>query len=155
MLTHSKLVFIGVLALLVAACGGGGSSSGSGGGPAPTKFAGQYQGTTLVSVSDGFDTVSQRIGTTMEIRENSRVFVTMDVDTSGVVCPAETPSYIVGNKIHIRNSAECSSPQGVCKISLKGSITVDHTSAIGVITGNVSCPQGKADIRYDIGLRKR
>lgn len=146
---RSITIILAILAL--AACGGGSSSGGgSQGGPAPTAFAGTYQGQFTVTAPG----VSDTRGVVITVAANGRV----DIETEGAAdCVGEasgTP-FLVGNRLVISNSGSCFLPGiGTCEVLVQGELQFSVTTAIGDGTGRLTCPGDAVNVNWGIGATK-
>lgn len=147
------VVLLSILGLT--ACGGGSSSSGATqGGPAPTAFAGTYNGQFSVN-AQGF-TESTRV--IIAVSDMGRVALDFP-DTQPAACvtePSPTTPFLAGDRIGIVVRGSCFSPElgGTCEVELEGEIVFSRTDAVGNGPFRLRCPNGNFDITWGIGATK-
>ena len=152
-----KKLYVFLSVLVLSACGGGSSSSGGGvanGTPGPTKYAGTYRGSMVVSVFFEGQTEAQTQGIMMKIANDGQVTIDSG-PANGVVCVTPPPTYINGSVIPVNGSGRCFTPGlGVCDINFKGSIQMSGISGIGKAEGKMKCGFGTVKFGYDIGVTR-
>lgn len=145
-----NLIIVSVL-LVLTACGGGSSSSGaSQGGPAPTAFAGTYQG-QFTARAQG---VSVTENVVITVTPNGRVILDTESEAACVGEPDGTP-FLVGDRVRFSGSGSCFiAGVGTCNVVVEGEIRFSATNAIGQGTERIDCPGITVVPSWGIGATK-
>lgn len=146
------VVFLSVAALT--ACGGGSSSGGSQGGPAPTAFAGRYEGAFSVSFQGQTDSTPAVI--TVDSMGLVNIELPGAAEAACVIDPTPGTPFLVGNRIAFDVTGTCFEPSlgGTCDVRMAGEVVFSTTSAVGNGPFNVKCPAGNFDVTWGIGANK-
>lgn len=128
-----------VFALFLTACGGGSSSSGaSQAGPAPTQFAGTYQGEFVENIAGVGQATTPVVIT---VTSNGRVILNTGNNPATCIAQSAGTPFLEGNRIRLSLSGSCFIPGvGTCQVSLQGEIVFSATNAVGSGTEQISCP---------------
>lgn len=144
----TALVIVGLTA-----CGGGSSSGGGSGGPAPTAFAGRYEGGFSVTIQG----ITQSTALIITVGPMGLVTIYLpNVTPSACVANTQPNSpYLAGNRIGFSGSGSCFDPNlGTCQVSIKGQIVFSAGNAVGDGTFHFVCPAGTFDGTLGIGAKK-
>lgn len=136
----------------VVACGGG-SSSGGGtqGGPAPTAFAGKYQGAFTATVQGQTGAVPIIV----TVAPNGLVNFYAPTTAQCVIDGADGTPFLAGNRVAISVSGRCFLPNlGTCHVSLHLELTFSTINVVGQGNETLSCPAGSATAQLGLGAKK-
>lgn len=138
------------------ACGGGSSSGASQGGPAPTAFAGTYQGQFTETLSAGGQSASGSGPVELVVRNDGRLFINTGDETLSCVGESAGTPFLAGNRIDLSLSGSCFVPGvGTCDVFLNGEIVFSATNAVGDGTERLVCPNfGTINGTWGIGAQK-
>lgn len=154
MRTINNNIFLFFTVLGLTACGGGSSSGGAQGGPAPTAFAGTYEGQMTFS-AQGFTEATAAV-----IVVDPMGRVTLDLPNEDpaecIVDPTPTSPFLAGDRINFSESGTCFDPElgGTCELSIEGQVLFSTTNAVGDGTFQIMCPVGNLNGTLGIGATK-
>lgn len=150
----SLILLLSVIGLT--ACGGGSSSGASQGSPAPTAFAGTYQGQFTETLQAGGQSPSNSGPVEVVVRNDGRVFINTGDNAASCIGESAGTPFLAGNRIDLSLEGSCFVPGvGTCDVILNGEIVFSQTNAVGEGTERLVCPNiGTVNGTWGIGVNK-
>ena len=148
-----RCLFVGTMMVGLTACGGGSSSGASQAGPAPSAFAGTYNGQMTFSAQG----VSGTEPIAITVSRVGKVTIITPPSSGACIRDASpgTP-YLAGSRINIGGSGSCYLPGlGTCDVSLQGQLRFSSSNAVGGGDMDIVCPgKPRLTITFGIGATK-
>jgi hypothetical protein len=131
------------LAATVAACNGTNGTSGSGGGGGASEYAGTYQGSMLITATDGNQTFSLTVPMMIQVSDTGQIAGLVPQLQPTTQCTGVAVPQLQGNSFSSSGTTSCTDPNlGTCNVPYAYSGNIVGGSLSSNFSATYSCTAG-------------